>query len=82
MATENLTIEEQLEEFKVSYAYGLNAAWLIITGIGIVMMQAGFMALEVGATRAKNVKATLFKNIVDHALGAVGKVLLWIFGYA
>jgi hypothetical protein len=31
---------------------GLDAAWLMITGIGIVMMQAGFMALEVGAGRS------------------------------
>ena len=64
-------VAAQLAEFTATYTYGLNTAWLIITGTGILMMQAGFMALEVGATRAKNVKATLFKNIIDHAIGAV-----------
>lgn len=72
MTSQNLTLEEQVLEFEANYAYGLNAAWVIITGIGIILMQAGFMALEVGATRAKNVKATLFKNVVDHAVGAIG----------
>ena len=58
MATSNnLTLAEQLEELNASFAYGLNTTWLLLTGIGIVTMQAGFLALEVGATRAKNVKA-------------------------
>jgi len=67
----NQSTAEALSELNRNLAYGLNASWLVITGIGIVTMQAGFMALEVGATRAKNVKATLVKNVIDHAVGAI-----------
>lgn len=60
-----------IETTKRELNYGLNSAWVLITGIGIILMQAGFMALEVGTVRAKNVKACLFKNTVDHAVGAL-----------
>lgn len=64
-------LQARLDETTVVFTYGLNTAWLIITGIGIVLMQAGFMALEVGTVRAKNVKAALFKNVIDHSIGAL-----------
>lgn len=34
-------------------------------------MQVGFLALEVGTVRAKNVKAALFKSMIDHSIVAI-----------
>jgi Amt family ammonium transporter len=86
---ENTTeLLKEFQQLKAELNFGLNTSWLIVTGIGIILMQAGFMALEVGTVRAKNVKAVskldtsvcvltndswqcLFKNMVDHATGAL-----------
>ena len=67
---ETATLQD-LAELNFRLNYGLNGMWLLVTGIGIVLMQAGFMALEVGTVRAKNAKAALFKNVIDHAFGAL-----------
>lgn len=71
--------EEELAyitEMDTRLSYGLDAMWLIITGAGIVFMQIGFMALEVGVVKAKNVKAAIFKNLFDHAIGTLSWYLL------
>jgi hypothetical protein len=54
MSLDNATIQivADLSDKIVNLQVGLDAAWLMVTGIGIVMMQAGFMALEVGAGRS------------------------------
>lgn len=46
----------------------MGAVWLLLTGTNILFMQAGFMMLEVGASKAKNVKSVMFKNLLDHAV--------------
>jgi Amt family ammonium transporter len=71
MALNETELQARIDLLRENYTYGLNSAWLINTGIGIVLMQAGFLALEVGTVRAKNVKAALFKNIIDHSIGAL-----------
>lgn len=72
-------VNHTLQEIDARLSAGENGAFVIVTGIGIVMMQVGFMALEVGTVRAKHVKACLFKTVVDHSLGAIGWYLV---GYA
>lgn len=42
-------------------------------------MQVGFMALEVGVVKAKVVKAAIFKNLFDHA---VGTLAWYLIGYS
>ncbi len=42
----------------------LNDAWLILTGMGVFMMQAGFTMLEVGSVRPKYAKNMLFMVLV------------------
>lgn len=50
---------------------GQNGSWLLITGMGILLMQAGFMALEVGCVQVKHAKSCLFKTMVDQAIVAI-----------
>jgi len=42
-------------------------------------MQVGFIALETGSGRAKNVRNILLKNLLDVVLGAL---CWWAVGYA
>jgi Amt family ammonium transporter len=49
----------------------VDTSYLLLTGMNILIMQAGFTALEAGGSRAKNVKSLLFKNFMDHAVGSL-----------
>jgi Amt family ammonium transporter len=55
-------------------ATGMNIMWLILTGTGIFLMTAGFTMLEVGGSRSKTVKMTLYEKLVDRSIGSV----MWI----
>ena len=57
----------------------VNLTWLIVGGVLVLFMQAGFALVETGFTRAKNANHTMMMNLVIFALGAAG---WWICGYA
>jgi len=50
----------------------INYAWLIVGGVLVLFMQAGFALVETGFTRAKNAAHTMMMNLVIFALGTVG----------
>ena len=53
--------------------------WLLIGGILVMFMQAGFAMVETGLTRAKNATNIMSKNLMDFCLGAL---LYWAIGYS
>lgn len=57
----------------------INITWLMLGGILVLFMQAGFALVETGFTRAKNASHTMMMNMVIFALGVIG---WWIAGYA
>ena len=57
----------------------INLIWLMVGGILVLFMQAGFALVETGFTRAKNASHTMMMNLVIFALGAAG---WFICGYA
>ncbi len=57
----------------------INTVWLVVGGILVLFMQAGFALLETGFTRAKNASHTMMMNLVIFALGVVG---WFVCGYA
>lgn len=57
----------------------INTVWLMVGGILVLFMQAGFALLETGFTRAKNASHTMMMNLVIFALGVVG---WFVCGYA
>src|SRR3954451_6578190 len=57
----------------------INITWLMVGGILVLFMQAGFALVETGFTRAKNAAHTMMMNMVIFALGVVG---WFVCGYA
>jgi Amt family ammonium transporter len=57
----------------------INFSWLMIGGVLVLFMQAGFALVETGFTRAKNAAHTMMMNLVIFAIGAVG---WFVCGYA
>jgi Amt family ammonium transporter len=50
----------------------INLTWLMVGGVLVLFMQAGFALVETGFTRAKNAAHTMMMNLVIFALGVVG----------
>jgi Amt family ammonium transporter len=68
-------VSSQTEKNRVA----INLTWLMLGGILVLFMQAGFALVETGFTRAKNAAHTMMMNMVIFALGVVG---WFICGYA
>jgi len=56
----------------------LDLMWIVICGILVFFMQAGFTLVEAGFTRAKNTSNIIMKNLMDLA---VGSIAFWAIGY-
>ena len=57
----------------------LNVLWVLIAGVLVFFMQAGFALVETGFTRAKNVAHTMMMNMMVFCIGAIG---YWLTGFA
>ena len=56
----------------------LDLMWIVICGILVFFMQAGFALVETGFTRAKNAGNIVMKNVMDLCIGSIG---FWLIGY-
>lgn len=56
----------------------LDLLWIMVAGILVFFMQAGFTLVESGFTRSKNVINIVMKNLMDLAIGSLA---FWLFGY-
>ncbi|MBI2191489.1 MAG: ammonium transporter [Planctomycetes bacterium] len=56
----------------------IDIAWVLIAGMLVMIMQAGFSCLEAGFTRAKNSINVAIKNVTDFG---VSTVVYWLFGF-
>ena len=53
--------------------------WMLLSGILVFFMQAGFTLVESGMTRSKNAVNIAMKNMLDIA---VGSLTYWFVGYS
>jgi len=69
------TTEEQLASLKV----GMDTMWVMVAGMLVFFMNAGFGMLETGFCRQKNAVNVLSKNLIVFALSTIA---FWAIGFA
>jgi len=57
----------------------LNTTWVVVAAVLVMFMQAGFLLLEVGFSRMKNVGAGVAKVIVNFSIASIA---YWAIGFA
>lgn len=62
----------------MTQAESIDILWILVCAGLVFVMQAGFLCLESGLTRAKNAINVAVKNIADFA---VASILFWLFGF-
>lgn len=70
----NLTSAANIQEIRLS----LDSVWVVVGGILVFFMQAGFALVESGSVRSKNTVNVLMKNYMDACLGGL---IFWLFGF-
>jgi Amt family ammonium transporter len=58
---------------------GINSMWVIVAGLFVFFMQAGFAFLEIGFSRGKNAGTIVAKILVNLAIASI---LYWAVGFA
>ena len=56
----------------------LNSTWVVLAGVLVFFMQAGFALVESGMSRAKNAVNVIMKNYMDVC---VCSMIFWALGY-
>lgn len=56
----------------------INTLWVLLGGVLVFFMQAGFAMVETGLTRAKNAGNIIMKNLMDFSLGTL---VYWVLGF-
>ena len=51
--------------------YNLNSLWLVLAGVLVIFMQAGFAFLEIGFSRGKNVGTVVAKILMNMAIAGL-----------
>ncbi len=60
----------------------LDVFFVLVSGVLVFLMQAGFAMLTAGSVRTKNVKNVLLKNVLDACVGAIAYFIFgWAFAY-
>lgn len=63
----------------VPQSVGINTMWVVVAAVLVIFMQAGFLLLEVGFSRGKNVGTVVAKVLTNFSIAAV---LYWAVGFA
>jgi Amt family ammonium transporter len=77
-AEEAVTLES-LQSALDEKSVALDTVWVLVAGMLVMIMQAGFAMVETGFTRAKNACNIMMKNMMDFSVGAV---TYWAIGFA
>lgn len=73
-ASEAATNTANIQEIRLS----LDSVWVVMGGILVFFMQAGFALVESGSVRSKNTVNVLMKNYMDACLGGL---VFWLVGF-
>ncbi len=62
---------DQFNAGKLPDAVGINSMWVLVAGILVMFMQAGFAFLEIGFSRGKNAGTVIAKILVNFSIAAL-----------
>ncbi len=71
LAVMTTPVAAQAEDPSAAVQAALDNAWVVLAGVLVFVMQAGFALLESGLTRVKNTTNILAKNLADMCIGAL-----------
>ncbi|OUC14926.1 MAG: ammonium transporter [Alkalinema sp. CACIAM 70d] len=77
VASEPPTVESLAKDAQ-TMKIGLDTAWVLIAGMLVIFMNAGFGMLETGFCRQKNAVNVLSKNLIVFALSTIA---FWVIGF-
>ena len=69
----------QIEAAVAAINGDMGMLWMLLSGILVFFMQAGFTLVETGMTRSKNAANIAMKNLLDIC---VGSLTYWLVGYS
>src|SRR3954452_8527705 len=64
---------------KLADTVGINSTWVIVAGVLVMFMQAGFAFLEIGFSRGKNAGTVIAKILTNFSIAAI---CYWAVGFA
>src|SRR3954466_2100961 len=64
---------------KLPDTVGINSTWVIVAGVLVMFMQAGFAFLEIGFSRGKNAGTVIAKVLTNFSIAAI---CYWAVGFA
>src|SRR3954465_8636942 len=64
---------------KLADTVGINSSWVIVAGVLVMFMQAGFAFLEIGFSRGKNAGTVIAKVLANFSIAAL---CYWAVGFA
>ncbi|MCW3040904.1 MAG: ammonium transporter [Solirubrobacterales bacterium] len=64
---------------KFADSTGINTIWVMLAGMMVMLMQVGFMFLEIGFSRGKNAGTVVAKILTNFSIAAV---MFWVCGFA
>lgn len=70
--------DASLEEITANLQVGLDTMWVMVAGMLVFFMNAGFGMLETGFCRQKNAVNVLSKNLIVFALSTIA---FWVLGF-
>jgi ammonium transporter, Amt family len=75
------TLERLTDEKNAAVAeqIAINSIWVLVAGILVMFMQAGFAFLEIGFSRGKNVGTVVAKILINFGIAALA---FWTVGFA
>jgi Amt family ammonium transporter len=76
---DTLTRLTNAKNAELAQSVAINSIWVIVAGILVMFMQAGFAFLEIGFSRGKNVGTVVAKILVNFAIAGIA---YWAVGFA
>ena len=74
-----LTLLTDKKNSDLILAFGINGMWVVVAGILVMFMQAGFAFLEIGFSRGKNAGTVVAKILLNFSIAAL---MFWACGFA